>query len=255
MAKSPLRNAEVLRVDQISPNMRRIVLGGAEMRDFPTGAEGGYIKLIFPDAPGYGPENPAMRTYSVRAHDVDAGTITVDFALHGEVGGLATRWAETARTGAVIPITGPGRVKMLEGAPDWVLLAADMTGLPALMCNLDRLDPKARGYVVVEVTDEADKPLMQLPPGIALHWVVNPAPDRSKGGLLEQIRALPWLDGVPFVWTACEFDTMRALRSYYRTDRNVDRDACYLSSYWRAGRTEDQHKIDKRKDSTAAAPA
>jgi NADPH-dependent ferric siderophore reductase len=46
---------------------------------------------------------------------------------------------------------------------------------------------------------------------------------------------------------------MRALRSYYRTERGVDRDQIYLSSYWRAGRTEDQHKVDKQADSHAAA--
>ncbi len=253
MAKSPPRTLEVLAKQKITPNMLRVTLGGEELADFPDGREGGYIKLIFPDAPHSTPERPAMRTYSIRSFDAQRSWLMVDFALHGDAGGLATEWAENAQVGDRIMIAGPGSIRMTDPEAAWHMLAADMTGIPALMCNLERLPATAKGYVVIEVTSETDKQPLDLPAGMSLHWVVNPTPDKTKGDLVDTIKALPWLEGRVSVWTACEFDSMRALRSYYRNDRSVGRDQIYLSSYWRAGRTEDQHKIDKQADSKAAA--
>ena len=253
MAKPSPRIVEVIGSTRITPNMLRVTLGGASMHDFPPGHEGGYIKLMFPDAFRVNPDRPVMRTYSVRAHNEDRATIDVDFALHGETGGIATDWAVNARPGDKITMSGPGSVKMAPQNADWVLLAGDMTGLPALLCNIERLPPHARGYIVMELTSEADKPDMTLPDGVEFHEVITPNPTRAEGRLAEKIRALPWMEGKPSVWTACEFDTMRELRSYYRTERAVARDAFYLSSYWRAGCTEDQHKVAKQRDTSATA--
>nr|WP_255722999.1 siderophore-interacting protein [Thalassobius sp. Cn5-15] len=259
MATSPKSNAPrlatVRSVSHVSPNMYRIIFGGAGLADFPVGREGGYVKLIFPEAPRSNPDRAVMRTYSVRAHDAVRGEISVDFALHGDKGGLATDWALNARAGDTIALGGPGTIKMVDPAadpaPDWYLIAGDMTAIPALMCNIERLPETAKGDVVVEVNSEADKQPMDLPAGMTVHWVVNPDADQLNGALVAAIKALPWRAGQPFVWTACEFDSMRALRSYYRNDRGVARDQLYLSSYWRSGRTEDQHKSDKAQDSAS----
>ncbi|MDA5555538.1 siderophore-interacting protein [Shimia sp. MMG029] len=253
MPRPQPRMLEVLRTEMVTPNMRRVVFGGQEITTIPEGYEGGYIKLIFPDAPHSTPDRVVMRTYSIRAFDADKGEMAVDFALHGDAGGLATDWAMTVQPGDRILIGGPGSVKMVDPAADWVMLAGDMTAIPALMCNFERLTADTKGYVVIEITSEADKQDLNLPEGIELHWVINPTPEKLEGKLVEQIKALPWLEGQVSVWTACEFDSMRALRSYYRTDRGVGRDQIYLSSYWRAGRTEDQHKVDKQVDSAKAA--
>lgn len=254
MAQSPKREAVVQSVTDVTPNMRRIVFGGPDIVGFPSDALGGYIKLIFPDEPRANPDRPVMRTYSIRAHNADQGTITVDFAMHADTGGIAMDWAMQAKPGAQIPVAGPGTIKMAPADADWYLIAADMTGLPAASCNIERLPAHATGYAVFEILSEDDRQDLDPPPGMDVQWVINPAPDEAKTALLEAVTALPWRDGTPFVWTACEFDTMRALRSYYRMDRAQDRTMLYLSSYWRAGRTEDQHKVDKRKDAQTNQP-
>ena len=41
---------------------------------------------------------------------------------------------------------------------------------------------------------------------------------------------------------------MRAIRSTLDVEFNVPRTQVYVTSYWREGRSEDQHKIDKRED-------
>lgn len=246
--------AIVQTVSDITPNMRRIVFGGPDLADFPQGKEGGYIKLVFPDLPEVKPGRPVMRTYSIRAQDAAKGEIAVDFALHADTGGIAIDWAAQAKPGDAMPIRGPGTVKMAPADADWYLIAGDMTGQPAAMCNLEILPENAKGYAVFEITSESDRQDLSVPEGIAVHWIVNPNPQDLNHKLLDAVRALVWLDGDPFIWTACEFDTMRALRTYYRTERGVDKQRLYLSSYWRSGRTEDQHKVDKNKDAQADAP-
>jgi NADPH-dependent ferric siderophore reductase len=41
---------------------------------------------------------------------------------------------------------------------------------------------------------------------------------------------------------------MRALRQYFRNDRDVEREFIYISSYWKNGVTEEGHKVIKRED-------
>lgn len=248
------RTAVVQSVHDITPNMRRIVFGGQELTDFPEGKEGGYIKLVFSDLPGTNPDRPVMRTYSIRSHQPAKGEMAVDFAMHADTGGIAIDWASQAKPGDTMLINGPGTVKMAPPDADWYLIAGDMTGQPAAMCNLEMLPASAKGYAVFEITSEADRQDVDIPEGMSLHWIVNPNPQDLNNKLFDTITSLEWLDGDPFVWTACEFDTMRALRAYYRTERNVEKKMLYLSSYWRAGRTEDQHKVDKSKDAQANAP-
>ncbi len=251
MARPQSRILDVLGTEQVTPNMMRVRFGGSEIHTIPEGFEGGYIKLIFLEAPRAHPDRPVMRTYSIRSYDAEKGEMAVDFALHGDTGGLATDWAPNAKVGDRMLIGGPGSVKMVDPEADWVFLAGDMTAIPALMCNIERLPATIKGYVVIEVTSEADKQELNLPEGIEVHWVVTPSPEKLEGNLVSKIKSLPWLEGCVSVWTACEFDSMRTLRSYYRNERGVGRDQIYLSSYWRAGRTEDQHKTDKQKDNAA----
>jgi len=114
-----------------------------------------------------------------------------------------------------------------------------MTGLPALLCNIERLPETARGHVVIEITSETDKPSVHIPAGMQVQWLINPHPGEGPSQLADAVRATSWEDGTPAVWAACEFDTMRDLRTYFRTERG------------RAGRTEDQHKVEKRADAQA----
>ena len=46
---------------------------------------------------------------------------------------------------------------------------------------------------------------------------------------------------------------MRAIRTWLKDDKEVAHEYIYISSYWKKGRSEDQHKIDKKQDSDAFA--
>lgn len=256
------RTLQVVRTLQITPNMKRITLGGEELKGFPEGTEGSYIKLWFP-WPGEtefsmpsedgtrGPGNgPMMRTYTIRNHDPGALELDIDFVVHGDEG-PASGWAMNARTGDQITISGPGDGKMIDPTADWFFMVGDMTALPALSANLKMLPDDARGYFVMEIIDGSDIQDLAKPDAIEMHWVINPQPEAENDLLLNKVRELEFLDGRPSVWTACEFSKMRALRHYFRQERNVDRFEVYASSYWKHGVGEDEHKLIKRQDKEA----
>lgn len=230
--------------------MLRITLGGAQLDDFPAGQKGGYLKLMLENGSGDG--RPVVRTYTIRHQR--KGELDVDFALHSDAhgqAGPATQWALAAQSGDTIAIGGPGAAKPLPPGYDRYLIAGDMTALPAISANLEALAPDARGAAFLEVQDEADIQPLTAPPGIVLHWLINPVPGARPDLLENAVRSFDWPDGRLYAWAACEFTAMRRLRTYLREERNLAADRLYLSSYWKSGLTEEDHKIAKREDAEA----
>lgn len=242
MAKTPPRTFTVLDRRQLTPHMLRLTLGGEGMQDFPADQPSAYIKLVFPTR---GEGRDTLRTYTVR-HQRD-GEIDVDFVLHDD-GGPAASWAVRARPGDTILVAGPGPTKRLSDTADWNLLVGDMTSLPAIGANLERLPASARGHAIVEVTSEADRQTFDLPSGMQLDYLINPHPGRDGDALLAAVRALDWPSGKTGIWVACEFTAMRQLRRHLLDERGVDKRDMYISSYWKLGSNEDSHRVDKRED-------
>lgn len=244
MAKAPPRELEVLAINDVTRNMRRITFGGRNLADFPADQAGGYVKffLDFPDM-----NMTAVRTYTIRYQRDDKPEIDVDFVMHGDHG-VASAWALHASVGDSLKVGGPGPKKMVDMDADWFFLVGDMTALPALSVNLEAMPASARGYAVIEILHESDRQEVAAPPGIEIQWVV--AADNSAGrqAVLESVRSKPWLEGRPAVWAASEFDTMKALRQYFKKERQLPTSDAYISSYWKNGMREDEHKIAKRQD-------
>lgn len=246
MSKPSPRVLEVKCIADITPNMRRITLGGEGMKNFPADQESAYIKLMFAQEAG---QKPIMRTYTIiqqRADEMD-----VDFVLHGlnhkGAEGPASHWAKTTQVGDTILIGGPGAKKHINHEADWFLLAGDMTALPAITVNLAKLPEDAVGYAVIEVLSEDDIQSLKKPKDIEIEWVVNAIASDSHYPILERIKALDWLGGTPAVWAACEFNSMRALRRYFK-EKEVTKSHLYISSHWKLDSSEDEHKIVKRED-------
>jgi len=243
MPKPQHRDLAVIRTELISPNMRRLTVGGTHLEGFPENQESAYVKLLFPS----GAEKPIMRTYTIRNHRPYCNELDIDFMLHGD-SGPASRWAATAQVGDRIQIAGPGGLKLIDFTADWFFMAGDMTSLPAISVNMERMPSNAAGYVVIEVLDERDIQELKAPPGIDLRWVVNPQPGIASGVLVDAVTALPWLAGRPSIWAACEFESMRLLRRYFKYERSVGKPNLYVSSYWKHGVSEDRHKSIKSQD-------
>ncbi|GAA5055598.1 siderophore-interacting protein [Erythrobacter westpacificensis] len=252
MASRPApRTMTVTATRKVTPSMLRVTLGGEGMADYPEGQQGGYVKLRLDPLPGK--DKPVVRTYTIRAQR--DGEIDVDFVLHETPDGShgpATDWALAAGPGTVIDLGGPGPAKPLPEDRDFYLIAGDMTALPAISVNLEALPRDAKGVALLEVQDEADRQDIDAPEGVEIRWLVSPQPGTRPDLLADALREVPWPQGEVYAWAACEFSSMKQLRAYLRGEHGLGPDSLYISSYWKSGLTEEDHKIAKREDAEAA---
>ncbi|MFK7997239.1 MAG: siderophore-interacting protein [Granulosicoccus sp.] len=235
---------------QLTTNMLRLTLQGKDLDSLPDDVEGAYFKLVFerPDS-----ERPVMRTYTIARYRKEQQEIDVDFMLHSHSennsAGVAAAWAMQAKIGDPMSIMGPGPATFINLQADWFMLAADMTALPALTANLALLPKEAKGYMVVEILSEDDRQELCVPANMEVVWVVNPSAGAEASPLFEAIEKLAWMEGQVAIWTACEFKTMKKIRQYYRQQDTVQKSHLYVSSYWKQGLKEEEHKVAKREDS------
>jgi len=243
MSRPQPRELVVVNKHMVTPNMLRVTLGGDNIHTIEPGQESGYVKLIFPQEKGR-----LMRTYTIRHQRADE--IDIDFMLH-ENAGPASSWAKNTAPGERILIGGPGPKKMIDTATDWQLLVGDMTALPAISVNLETLPANAKGYAVIEVVSVEDIQTITHPSGIEIKWVINPTPGKNELALLQQVQALDWLNGSLSAWVACEFSSMKVLRRFLKEEKGITKENLYLSSYWKQGSNEDQHKVVKSEDAAS----
>ncbi|MEM0978702.1 MAG: siderophore-interacting protein [Cyanobacteria bacterium P01_H01_bin.58] len=261
MAQTTYRTIVVKDSAKVTPHLQRVTFTGDDLTDFPENYESGYVKLLF-SKNGQAIDDPDQvekskyltRTYTVRAFSREKNELALEFSLHGSKSGPAARWAAAAKPGEQILMGGPGPTKLVDHQADWFLLAGDMSGLPALACNLEQLPENAQGHAVIEVVSESDKQTFKVPDGFSIDWVINDKPGENSDALLEGIKVVPWKEGNPYVWVACEFDSMRKIRDYMKNSRNIEKDHIYISSYWKFDRTEEQHRVDKKIDMGAPLP-
>ena len=256
----PAHRGEVLRVEQLTPHLVRVVLGGDGLAGFATrGQTDHYVKLLFP-APGVAyPEPfdvrrireelpreqwPSTRTYTVRSWDERTRELALDFVVHGDEG-IAGPWAVHARPGDVLHFSGPGGGYAPDPEAPWHLLAGDETALPAIAAALEALPAEARGHAFVEVVDTAEELKLAAPDGVSVTWLHRG--DGVVGGkLVEAVSALDFPKGVPHVFVHGEAGFVKELRALLRVERGFPREALSISGYWRLGHDEDGWQTSKR---------
>ncbi|QKW35034.1 siderophore-interacting protein [Actinomadura sp. NAK00032] len=249
-------DVHVLRSERLGPSMARITFGGTSLDGFATGGRDQRFKVFLPhphqDAPVM-PDNsdgatwfndwraldPAergiMRSYTVREYR--PGELDVDFALHMDgASGPAGRWAAKAAPGDRVTILGPTGpdnggfdFRPPPGAP--VVIAGDLTALPAVAGNLAWLPAGTPAQVWVDVPHPEDRQEMPTAADAEVTWV-------SPGGLLDAVRDAKIPDGA-YAWIAGESAVVKALRRHLVNERGMDRRAVTFTGYWRRGATEE----------------
>ncbi|WP_257281665.1 MULTISPECIES: siderophore-interacting protein [unclassified Endozoicomonas] len=251
MARPPARELFVKSIESLSPHMKRVVLTGESLSDFPPDQASAYIKLIF-DNPAM-PGKPLRRSYTVVSSDQRARHLTIDFAVHPDAcdQGPAARWLEDARIGDPISVSGPGPTKLVDLDADWFVLVGDLTALPAIRANIEILPAHAEGYVILEIPHQDDQQSLLLeasliPKGMELIWVINPHPGQQKELLKETLANLPHFPGDPYLWAASELNAVLEIRNWVNEESLAPRSSRYISSYWQLGLPDEAHKIQKK---------
>ncbi|WIB62515.1 siderophore-interacting protein [Curtobacterium sp. MCBD17_040] len=260
------------RTERLGPHLVRVHLGGPAFDDFVAGASPDrlgaadkYVKLLFarPDlglTPPYdldalrgrlAPEDmPVRRTYTVRAVDPVARTITIDFVVHGDAG-VAGVWAASARPGDTLALSGPGGGHSPTADPaTWHLLVADDSALPAVAAVLEALPAAASGRAFVEVDGPEDELPLAAPDGVVVRWLHRRGPDGAVAGagalLTDAVRGLSRPSRPVAVFAHGERGAMQAIRAILQDGWGIERRAMSLSAYWALGRAEDRFQAEKR---------
>lgn len=281
MAGRPVHTFEVVRTEQLTPHVIRVVLGGNGFDTFkPNDHTDSYVKLVFVDddidvrtltSPGnqltldsfnaLPPEKrPTVRTYTVRQADTDRREIIIDFVVHGEHG-VAGPWAASATPGRRLFVMGPSGAYSPDPRADWHLFAGDESAVPAISAALEALPDNAIGKVFIEVAGPEDQIELTAPAGVEVSWIYrggradlvaeDVAGDHAP--LIAAVKEAAWLPGQVQVFIHGEAQAvMHNLRPYIRKERGIDAKwASSISGYWRRGRTEETFREWKRELASA----
>lgn len=258
----PQVNLTVLRREQLSPHMVRIVAGGEGFGDFVNnGYADRYVKIVFPQPGVEYPEPldlwriretmpreqwPFTRTYTLRWVDQAAHELAIDFVVHGDEG-LAGPWAARAMPGDPLTFTGPGGAYNPSPVADWYLLAGDEAALPAIAAVLESLPAGATGLAFLEVDSDADIQQLRAPAGVRITWLTrNGAPAGSGSMLVDAVADADWPAGRVDVFAHGERGYMKGLRQVLFEQRGLERSQVSLSGYWAKGRVEDVFQAEKK---------
>ena len=258
----PQVNLTVLRKEQLSPHMVRIIAGGDGFEDFVNNAfVDRYVKIVFPQ-PGVDYPSPLdlwtvretmpreqwpfTRTYTLRRVDPVARELAIDFVVHGDEG-LAGPWAANAQPGDALTFTGPGGAYNPNPEADWYLFAGDEAALPAIAASIEVLPAGAVGLAFLEVGSEADIQPLNAPAGLEIRWLVRgDAPAGSSTLLVEAVAGAEWPAGTVDVFAHGERGYMKSLREVFFKQRGLERRQVSLSGYWAQGRVEDVFQAEKK---------
>lgn len=188
---------------------------------------------------------PVVRTYTHRAWNPETQEISIDFVNHGD-NGPASAWANHAVIGDELGVAMKVGSRQLYPEADWYFLIGDATAIPVLACILESLPPTAKGQCMIEVASPADVHPEIKHAGFHIEWLFNAHPEKGSelAQCVQQV-ALPE-DGSKFAYIACEYDSVRTLRKYFREDQQWKKEELYAFSYWRAGIAEDQSAASRR---------
>ncbi|PWE53469.1 NADPH-dependent ferric siderophore reductase [Metarhizobium album] len=229
------RKLTVESVNNITPNMRRIVLNGDDLADFVSLAPDDHIKVIVLDPSGV----EQRRDYTPRSFDRSARRLVIDFALHES--GLVTQWAINARPGSTLEILGPRGSAVVSTAVKRWLLIGDETALPAIGRRIEESDQEAEIDVIAAVAGAQEEQSFATTASLEVRWIHRAANEATNPSSL--ISALRHIDIMPqtFVWVAAEASVARAVRAYLLDHKNCPLSWIKASGYWingKAGKTE-----------------
>lgn len=243
-----LRRLTVTDWHDLTPKMRRITLGGAELEGFVSAAHDDHVKLFFPtpdgrlSLPEFGPNGPVFpagprseaRDYTPRRYDAAAGRLDIDFVLHGD--GPASSWAANVERGQEIGVGGPRGSFVVFGRYDYYLLAGDETALPAIGRRIEELPAGARVIAVVEIADVSEEQHFASAADVELRYLHrNGAAAGTTQLLQDALESLKLPEGSGFHFVGAEAQTARDLRALLVEQRGIDPDRVKASAYWHLG--------------------
>lgn len=171
------------------------------------------------------------RDYTPRDYDPDAGTLAIDFVIHGD--GPASNWAEQARPGDAFAFGGPRGSFVAADDFDHYVLAGDETALPAIGRWLEEMPAGRRATVLIEIPGDADRQEITTRADTSITWLPRNGADPAASRLLEEAMAGLAPEGDTFWWIACESARARRMRMSLTDERGVPKEWIRATGYWK----------------------
>jgi NADPH-dependent ferric siderophore reductase len=229
-------NATVVEARQITPLMRRLVLGGSEVAAWLStegvAAPAAWVKLTPPGCDGRG--------YTVRALDRTSGALQIDFVLHadehGQDHGTVSGWARTARPGDEVSLSGPrGGGFALQPDTRWIWLAADATALPAVQSILASMPTDMPVFALLAVHDEHEHQDITTNARLQTTWRHRLEPAHTLRDADPVLQIIARLHGTGQVWMAGEADWVNSWKQHWTQQRRMDDSRVSCKGYWKLG--------------------
>ncbi|KAF1035330.1 siderophore-interacting protein [Burkholderia sp. Ac-20384] len=227
-------NAIVLQAIEVTPRMRRLVLGGPDLAAWlesdGVGNPAAWVKVF--------PAGREGRAYTIRRVDATAGTLDIDFVLHGDQGddGAVSDWARLARRGDQVGIAGPRHGGFdLQSDTRWIWLAADASALAAAQSILESLPRGLHAHALLVVDDEGERQPVQSGAHVDIQWRYAFERAYSLEATDPLLTTIASLRGAGQVWMAGEATWVRNWRAFWLEHQNVDRSRVVSKGYWKVG--------------------
>ena len=237
LVRTPLANvprrATVSAVEDLTPTYRRIHLAG-DFAGFDSLGADDHLRIFFVPQDFAAEDVASMREHPSREYTPVSWTevsLVLDFVIHAATGGPAMEWAQHAAPGTVAMIGGPRGSLVIEGQPEWWLLAGDRTALPAIRRHLARVAPGVPVDAILIAEDPADEQPLESPGELSVRWV------RSLAELLAALHELPTRAGEGFSFIAAEQSIVKPGREHLLS-RGVDLEHAVVKGYWKRGEAE-----------------
>jgi NADPH-dependent ferric siderophore reductase len=214
---------EVVRAEDLTPRMRRVVVTGPALPAFAY-EPGQSLILRIPGA------EDGRREYTIRDLNRERGEISLDFVLHGTTPG--PEWARRAAPGERLFCRGPRGRTVFRPQADWHLFAGDETCIPAILHILEQAPRGTRAIALIEVEDEADELPVETAAALELHWLHRDGADQRPLDKLESLQLPP---GRGHAYLIGETAQVRAQR-HHLLARGLAREQISSEGYWRPGR-------------------
>jgi NADPH-dependent ferric siderophore reductase len=237
--RPPLRSWSMRVVDSfdVGANMRRVLLTAPDIAEFAY-KPGQALVLMVPLLNG----ETGRRDYTIRTMDRSAGTIGIDFVLHGDT--PAPTWARSAKPGDTIEARGPRGGTVLRPDADWHLLTGDETCIPAIAHILETMPDGSKAFVFIEVSRKDAEIPLETRANAVIRWVhrngLPPGPNELMNGVVQDF-ALP--SGWGHAYIIGETSNVRRQR-HTLIARGLTRDQISSEGYWRPGRIGGHDHVD-----------
>ena len=227
------RRLTVARIERLTANMLRLHFTSDDLGDFTSASFDDHIKVFMGSGDGQPDGRPAMRDFTPRRFDTEAGTIVIDYAVHDA--GPAVEWALAAKVGDVLEVGGPRGSAVIPDDFDWYVMIGDESALPAIGRRLEELRAGVPVTTFVLVSDAADAQAIETKADWTPNWIVRAAHEDDSSALRKALSGhrLPAGDG--FVWIAAEAGVARDARGLIVDELGHPREWTKAAGYWQRG--------------------